>query len=250
LQRYFVSNDQFLNEQKVAIVGDDYHHIVRVMRMNVGEKIVCCNENGMTAYCEIEKITNDEVIAAIVEWVEEQTELPINVYIAQGLPKGDKLDFVIQKGTELGAFAFIPFLAARSVVKWDEKKGDKKVERWKRISKEAAEQSHRTKIPSVYHPMSVNKLIEFSSTIDYKIIAYEEEARRGERENLIKVLHEMKRGQSLLAVFGPEGGFSEKEAALFQEKGFISCSLGPRILRAETAPLYLLAAISYQFELM
>jgi 16S rRNA (uracil1498-N3)-methyltransferase len=250
LQRYFVSNEQFFNNQQIAIVGDDYHHIVRVMRMREGEEIVCCNENGQAALCKITKITNDEVIANIIEWVEEQTELPINVYIAQGLPKGDKLELVIQKGTELGAFSFIPFLAARSVVKWDAKKGDRKIERWNKIAKEAAEQSQRTRIPTISQPMSMNELIEFSSSIDYKIIAYEEEAKKGERANLTSVLNAIKPGQSLLAVFGPEGGFSEKEAAILLENGFISCGLGPRILRTETAPLYLLAAVSYQLELM
>ncbi|HZG60567.1 MAG TPA: 16S rRNA (uracil(1498)-N(3))-methyltransferase [Anoxybacillus sp.] len=250
MQRYFVSNEQFFNNQQITIVGDDYHHIVRVMRMREGEEIVCCNENGKAALCKITKITNDEVIANIIEWVEEQTELPINVYIAQGLPKGDKLELVIQKGTELGAFSFIPFLAARSVVKWDEKKRDRKVERWEKIAKEAAEQSERTRIPSVHHPMTIHELIEFSTKVDYKIIAYEEEARNDERANLTKILREIKPGQSLLTVFGPEGGFSEQEVSLLKENGFISCSLGPRILRTETAPLYLLAAASYELELM
>jgi 16S rRNA (uracil1498-N3)-methyltransferase len=250
LQRYFVSNEQFFNDQQIVIVGDDYHHIVRVMRMNEGEKIVCCIENGKSALCEITQITSDRVVANIIEWLEEQTELPVKVYIAHGLPKGDKLELVIQKGTELGAFSFIPFLAARSVVKWDEKKGDKKVDRWRKIAKEAAEQSQRTRIPSVHQPISIRELIEISSNIDYKIIAYEEEARKGEKANLTKVLQEIKAGQSLLAVFGPEGGFSEKEVTLLKENGFISCGLGPRILRTETAPLYLLAAVSYQLELM
>jgi 16S rRNA (uracil1498-N3)-methyltransferase len=250
LQRYFVSNNQFLNGGYVAISGDDYHHIVRVMRMSEGAEIICCNENSEAALCEIEQITNEKVIARIIKWIEEKTELPIHIYIAHGLPKGDKLELVIQKGTELGAFSFIPFLAARSVVKWEDKKAEKKLERWKKIAKEAAEQSQRARIPDVYAPMTIRELIEFAVTIDYRLVAYEEEAKRGEKAVLAKVLREIKPGQSLLVLFGPEGGFSEQEISLLHDNGFLSCSLGPRILRTETAPLYVLAAASYEWELM
>jgi 16S rRNA (uracil1498-N3)-methyltransferase len=248
LQRYFVPDNQQTNG-RIAISGDDYHHIVRVMRMEKGSQLICVLSGGKTARCEIEQITSENVVVRVIEWVEEQTELPIRIYIAHGLPKGDKWEFVIQKGTELGAFAFLPFLAVRSVVKWDAKKADKKIERWKKIAKEAAEQAHRSQIPDVHAPLTIHELIEFAKTIDYRVVAYEEEAKHGNHQTLAAIFQQMKRGQSLLAVFGPEGGFSEEEVDLLKQHGFFSCSLGPRILRTETAPLYLLAAASYQFEL-
>jgi 16S rRNA (uracil1498-N3)-methyltransferase len=247
LQQYFISNEQIYGD-RLDIRGDDVHHIARVMRMNTGDRLLCCNEDGQTALCKIEEISNDFVRCRIIEWIQVDVELPAHVYIANGLLKGDKFELVIQKGTELGAFSFIPLKAARSVVKWDEKKGDKKIERWQKIAKEAAEQSHRTRIPSIFSPLSIEQLIEWSRDVDYKIIAYEEEAKRGERKQLKNILRQLQRGQSIVAVFGPEGGFSEQEVAMLKENGFISCSLGPRILRAETAPLYFLSAVSYELE--
>jgi len=248
LQRYFVSSDQVNNEQ-IVISGDDYHHIVRVMRMNEGDEVICSSGNGLSALCEIEQITNESVIVRVIEWKEERTELPVQIYIAHGLPKADKFEFVIQKGTELGAFAFIPFLAARSVVKWEAKKAEKKLERWQKIAKEAAEQAHRAYVPHVHAPMTLRELTEFAKTLDYRLVADEEEARSGEASVLRTVLRQMKPGQSLIVLFGPEGGFSSKEIEWLHDEGFLSCGLGPRILRTETAPLYVLAAASYEWEL-
>ena len=123
--------------------------------MQVGDQIICVNSQGQTAVCEIAEITDEYVAADVVEWKEETSELPIFVTIASGLPKGDKLEWVIQKGTELGAHEFVPFAAARSIVKWDEKKSAKKVERWQKIAKEAAEQSHRSFCPEVVSPIDI-----------------------------------------------------------------------------------------------
>jgi len=246
LQRYFAKNE----EDTFFIQEDDYHHIVRVMRMDIDDEIYCVNSLQQAARCRIEKISENEVIAKVVQWLEGEIELPVSVSIVSGLPKGDKLEWIIQKGTELGAFKFIPFIAARSVVKWDEKKGEKKLVRWNKIAKEAAEQSHRTMIPEVSSPISIKELIKLSEGYNVKLIAYEEEAREGESSVLTKSLQSMTKGQSILAVFGPEGGLTESEVALLKEHGFMTCGLGPRILRTETAPLYLLSTVSYHFELM
>ncbi|MCM2980707.1 16S rRNA (uracil(1498)-N(3))-methyltransferase [Niallia circulans] len=246
MQRYFAKNE----EDTFFIQEDDYHHIVRVMRMDIDDEIYCVNSLQQAARCRIEKISENEVIAKVVQWLEGEIELPISVSIVSGLPKGDKLEWIIQKGTELGAFKFIPFIAARSVVKWDEKKGGKKLVRWNKIAKEAAEQSHRTMIPEVSSPISIKELIKLSEGYNVKLIAYEEEAREGESSVLTKSLESMTKGQSILALFGPEGGLTESEVALLKEHGFVTCGLGPRILRTETAPLYLLSAVSYHFELM
>ena len=248
MQRYFLN--QLANHDRYIIIGDDYHHIVRVMRMQKGEQIICVDMEHKSSICSIVEITESEVSAEVVEWIIDSPELPINITIASGLPKGDKLEWIIQKGTELGAYQFIPFISGRSVVKWDEKKAEKKIERWQKIAKEAAEQSHRTVCPEIRNPQNLKSLLQISEEFDFKLIAYEEEAKQGETRVLSKILTEMKSGQSLLFVFGPEGGLSEQEASMLTNNGFLACGLGPRILRTETAPLYALSAISYHFELM
>ncbi len=249
MQRYFLDNKNIIGNT-VKITGDDFHHITRVMRMEPGEEIIAVNEDGLAAITKISEFTNDAVIATIIEWKNEESELPIKVAIVSGLPKGDKLEYIVQKGTELGATEFIPFIAARSVVKWDHKKASKKIERLQKIAKEAAEQSHRSVLPTVQEPMTVAGLIQYAKSYDYKLIAFEEEAKRGEKAQLAKVLTAVQSGQSILFVFGPEGGLTIEEVSKLSEAGFSACGLGPRILRTETAPLYALAAVSYQVELL
>jgi 16S rRNA (uracil1498-N3)-methyltransferase len=248
MQRYFVSNDQIINNT-LKISGDDSRHIIRVMRMKEGDSFICCNENGETVLCQLDKIENEDVYATIVKWYKEEKELPIRVTIAHGLPKADKMELVVQKGTELGASQFLPFLASRSIVKWDEKKGRKKTDRLQKIAKEAAEQSHRTLIPKVELPYSFKQLLDVSEQYHTKIIAFEEEAKQGETSNLSNAFDGLTHGDNMLVVIGPEGGLSKEEVAELKQHGFIPCGLGPRILRTETAPLYILAAVSYYFEL-
>lgn len=248
MQRYFV--EEVENESTVEIFGEDAHHISRVMRMKTGDEILCCFPTGKTAKCVIENITNEKIKLNVVKWIDETNELPVHVTIAQGLPKGDKLELVVQKGTELGAKSFLPFFASRSIVKWDEKKGRKKVERLQKIAKEAAEQAHRNTIPNILDPVPFQRLLDLSSKYDTLLVAYEEDAKQGEKSNLLMTLSRLKYGSSILVVFGPEGGLSPTEIEQLTKHGFITCSLGPRILRTETAPLYFLSAVSYQTELL
>ena len=248
MQRYFVQ--QKANNDHFIIDEEDRHHIVKVMRMEINDRIICVDPEGKQAVCRLSEITNSSVVADVVQWIDESPELPISITIASGLPKGDKLEWIIQKGTELGAQQFLPFSAARSVVKWDEKKAVKKIDRWQKIAKEAAEQSHRTILPSIINPMSFKELLKKSNDFDYKLAAYEEESRQGETSVLSSTLKKMKNGETLLFVFGPEGGLAEEEVQQLKDFGFGLCGLGPRILRTETAPLYSLAAISYHFELL
>lgn len=248
MQRYFLNDDQSL-EDTVSIDGEDARHIRKVMRMNVGDAIICC-VGGKCAECELVEWNEDKVIAKVVRQLDESPELPVVVTIAHGLPKGDKLEMVVQKGTELGAFSFVPFVAARSIVKWDSKKADKKGQRLQKIAKEAAEQSHRSQIPEVHAVKSFHQLIEMSSGYNIKIVAFEEEAKAGETAKLAAALKSANSGDSILALIGPEGGLTDEEVGLLEEHGFIPCGFGPRILRTETAPLYLLSAVSYHFELL
>ncbi|MDQ0231586.1 16S rRNA (uracil(1498)-N(3))-methyltransferase [Metabacillus malikii] len=249
MQRYFINELKANINTHIQITGDDVHHISRVMRMQPGSTIICCTNDGYEAFCEIEEIANGFVRCSVLKWDLTSRELPVSISIASGLPKGDKLEWIIQKGTELGASSFIPFNAARSVVKLDTKKVSKKLERWQKIAKEASEQSYRNNIPTISEPLGFKQLLENCKHYDVKIVAYEESAKLGEKKNLSIAFDKLKEGSSLLAVFGPEGGLSEQEVALLEEHGFLLCSFGPRILRTETAPLYLLSAVSYYFEL-
>jgi 16S rRNA (uracil1498-N3)-methyltransferase len=247
VQRYFVK--QRANGDRFLIDEEDRHHIVKVMRMQLGDQIICVDPEGKQAVCALAEITDTSVVADVVQWKDEVSELPISITIASGLPKGDKLEWIIQKGTELGAHQFLPFSAARSVVKWDEKKASKKTDRWQKIAKEAAEQSHRAFLPEV-SAISFKELLSKGKDFEYKLVAFEEESRNGETSVFASTLNKMSKGDSLLLVFGPEGGLSDAEVQQLKNNDFAVCGLGPRILRTETAPLYALAAISYHFELM
>ena len=248
MQRYFVK--QRVNDGRFLIDDEDRHHIVKVMRMQIGDQIICVDLEGKQAVCALAEITDTSVVADVVQWIDGVSELPISITIASGLPKGDKLEWIIQKGTELGAYQFLPFAAARSVVKWDEKKAAKKVDRWQKIAKEAAEQSHRALLPDVLSAISFKDLLLKSKDFHYKLVAFEEESRNGETSVFADTLKKINKGETLLIVFGPEGGLTDEEVRQLKDSDFAVCGLGPRILRTETAPLYALSAISYHFELM
>ncbi|KIL44457.1 16S rRNA (uracil(1498)-N(3))-methyltransferase [Jeotgalibacillus soli] len=249
MQRYFVNHAPD-DQGRFSILGEDVHHIQRVMRMKQGETLYAVFPDETSVIAIIEELTDDAVSCAIKSVEEKSTELPLRITIAHGLPKSDKLELVIQKATELGAHSFMPFIAERSIVKWDTKKGDKKVDRWNKIAKEAAEQSHRHRQPNVFTPQSFKELLEKVKTFDFVVVAYEEEAKIGEKSLFAKTLNTAMDHQSMLIIIGPEGGLTADEVTRLEEKGAVKCAFGPRILRTETAPLYALAAISYHFELM
>ncbi|MEK6189485.1 MAG: 16S rRNA (uracil(1498)-N(3))-methyltransferase [Carnobacterium alterfunditum] len=251
MQRYFLNEDlKDYQNQTISIGGDSFHHMIKVMRMKVDHRVYLVTKDQQAFIAKINAIEENKVL---LNWVEDdlrQQELPIDVTIASGLPKGDKLDLIVQKGTELGASAFIPFAGSFSITKWDTKKAAKKIERLQKIAQEAAEQSHRTKVPTLQPLASVKQLIEMKEQFDVCLVAYEESAKAGEDQNFVKGLKMLPAGGKLLIVFGPEGGLSKDEVGAFIQSGFLPCALGPRILRTETAPLYALAAASYHFELM
>ncbi|TMN21005.1 16S rRNA (uracil(1498)-N(3))-methyltransferase [Lentibacillus cibarius] len=247
MQRYFVPAESW-EQNGVLIKGDDAHHISRVMRLKAGNEVICNHPDGQAAICEITEITNNAVRTEMKEWLHASNESPISVTIAQALAKGDKFELVLQKGTELGAAAFIPVQAERSVVVWDDKKAAKKLNRYAKILKEASEQCHRNKIPQLHPFATITDLIEQSHCFDKKIFAYEEEAKTNTFQTFAQSVAEIKSGDNVLIVIGPEGGFSEQEAVLMKQAMFAPVRLGPRILRTETAAMYALASMSYHFE--
>jgi len=247
MQRYFVPESSWSGD-KVLIKGNDARHISRVMRMKPGDKVFCNHPDGRAALCMILTLRDTFIELLIEDWMEQSAEMPIHVTIAQAIPKGDKFELVLQKGTELGASAFIPFQADRSVAIWDEKKIDKKQPRFDKIVKEASEQSHRNYVPTVQAPITSAELAEMSKSYDCAVFAYEEEARSEVHHSFAKVMNDVRSGMRMLVCIGPEGGYSDKEVEMFKEAGMRPVRFGPRILRTETASFYALASISYHLE--
>lgn len=246
MQRYFI--DTSFSEQGEAILqAEDYKHIVQVMRMKEDDQIIVVAEDGAFV-TTITAISADAVHVKREGEPLSSNELPVYVAIANGLAKGDKHDLIVQKGTELGVSEVLLFKAERSIVKWDDKKGFKKIERLQKIAHQAAEQCHRTIIPKVSEPLTVKQLIKASKKFDICLFADEEAAKIENRPRLMDRVKDFKVNDKVLIVFGPEGGLSRSEAESLQAANFLPVALGPRILRTETAPLYFLSAVSYEFE--
>lgn len=247
MQRYFVKENQWLDDL-VTIIGEDAKHIAVVMRMKEGNEIICVHPNGQAAICLITVIEKNCVTAKVKEMLEHHSELPLHVTIVQGLPKGSKIDFILQKGTELGASTFQFFTAERSVVKWDQKKAKQKLVRYGKIVKEAAEQSHRNVIPTIAEVKSLAEVLKNCETADYILFADEELAKATDSPSLQTILQQIDIGAKVYIVIGPEGGITDNERALLLHSHANAVRFGPRILRTETAALYALSVISYEFE--
>ena len=234
MQRYF-SND--FNNRIFSLNKDDSFHIKKVMRMNIGEKIEVINK-GNLYICEI--INLDETVkACVVEEKSDNNEMDIKVIICQSLVNEQKMDLILQKGTELGAYEFYPYKAVNSVVK-DNGKSDKKIARWQKIVKEASEQSKRNIIPKVNNMVDINELIKINASL--KLICTVNEVTK----SIKRELQVHKDCDTIIIVVGPEGGFTKQEEDKFMENGFISVSLGKRVLRTETASLSVLSMINYE----
>lgn len=249
MQRYFI-NEEYEDHQLFVLSGDDFHHASHVMRMKIGDQCFLTFSNEVAVVAEITGILENQIELKEIQKETAQKEMPYSVSIACGYTKGDKLEWVAQKATELGMSELIGFPSKTSVVKWDEKKLDKKNQRFEKIVKEAAEQSHRQKIPKIQLLSSFKQLETRLKQYDHVLIAYEESAKIGETKSLVKSLQMIVPGEKILIIFGPEGGITPEEISLFESYQGVLCGLGPRILRAETAPLYALSAMSYQWELL
>ncbi|MGD9676802.1 MAG: 16S rRNA (uracil(1498)-N(3))-methyltransferase [Vulcanibacillus sp.] len=242
MQRYFVDPKLF-SEDKVIIIGEDAHHITKVLRCNIGDKIICCNNGGLDVITEIIYMSFERVETKIISIIKQDREPLVKITLAQALPKSDKMDFIIQKGTEIGVTTFLPFNSERTIVQLNQQKEQKKIGRWEKIAKEAAEQSHRSRIPNILPIVNYKELIgNFKNRI--VLIAYEREV----TTTLFKAIENMSELKEILLIIGPEGGFSDQEVELASKNGAISISLGRRILRAETAGLVGVANILYHYE--
>ncbi|MGB8953908.1 MAG: 16S rRNA (uracil(1498)-N(3))-methyltransferase [Tumebacillaceae bacterium] len=240
MQRYFVTPEAIQGD-RVTITGDDVKHIVRVLRMEAGDEVIVCDGTGRAFHTELTELGDGAVTARIVEELSAQPESPVKITLAQGLPKGDKMDLIIQKGTETGITRFLPLSMSRCIVQYDDKKEQKRRERWQKIAKEAAEQSHRNIVPDVASGMTFKQLMNGLERFDLVLVPYEMEKARGLRD----VLEEHPEARQVCVVIGPEGGIAEEEIEMALRAGAVPVTLGPRILRTETAGLFVAACVAY-----
>lgn len=247
MQRYFVEPSQF-GEREVTISGEDARHIGKVMRSKPGDKLIVSDGISREVLAEIMKIEPQEVTAAIIDALVDSAEPWLQVTVAQSLPKGDKMEIVIQKCTEIGATSFVPFLSERTVVQYDQKKEEKRLSRWRKIAKEAAEQAHRSKIPILEIPKTWDELLSSLSSYDFVCFCYEKENGQQLRDALKPFVQNLVSGKPyrVAVIVGPEGGFTEEEVHEAEAAGAVSVGLGRRILRTETAAMAALTCIMYE----
>lgn len=238
MHRFFIP--QLYNEE-MTITGVDAKHIGKVLRMQPGDKLQIVSDDGVSALAEVAAITESTVTVRCLEKLAESHEPAVKITLAQGLAKGEKMDFIIQKAVELGAYSIVPVAMEHSVVRLDGSKADKKVERWQKIAEAAAKQSKRDIIPQVQDVQTMKEMLA-NNDCKTKIIAYECE----DRMSLKTALREAGQMEDLLLIIGPEGGISEGELVKAREAGAVPVSLGRRILRAETAGLVAMSAIFYE----
>lgn len=243
MQRYLVDLKSLASGNQIKLSGNDAYHITKVMRMSVGEHILIANQE--TSFeAEITDINKEEIGVRLLEQLVENPELPIEVCIAQGLVAREKREEVIQKITQLGASSYIPVEMRRSVVKVVKEKEDRQLERLQKIAKEASEQCHRIKTLQVSKTISFDELLKVATK--YDACLYASTIENSSSNNLKHILRN-KEVKKIIVLIGPEGGIDEAEIAKIAN--WLPISLGPRILRTEVAPLYLLSAISYEREL-
>lgn len=245
MYQFFVEPSQIMGK-RIVIQGSDVNHIKNVLRMRVGEEIAVSNGvDGREYRCGIEEFTADEVICSLRFIKEDGVELPSKIYLFQGLPKADKMELIVQKAVELGAYEIIPVAAKRCVVKLDEKKAAGKRSRWQGIAEAAAKQSKRGIIPQIREVINMKQAIAFAQQMDVRLIPYELAEDMGHTRELIGAVRP---GQSVAIFIGPEGGFEETEIQEALQAGIEPITLGRRILRTETAGMTVLAWLGYLLE--
>lgn len=247
MYQFFVEPSQInISDKTVTILGGDVNHIKNVLRMKVGEELSVSNgQDGKEYRCGIRALEEDRVLCELRFVKEDRVELPVKVYLFQGLPKADKMELIVQKAVELGVYQVIPVAAKRCVVKLDDRKASAKTARWQGIAEAAAKQSKRAIVPGVTGVMSFRQAVEMAAAMRVKVIPYE----LAENMDATRAIFDSMEPQGDIAVFiGPEGGFDESEIALAMENGIEPVTLGRRILRTETAGMTVLSWIVYQLE--
>lgn len=245
MYRFFVEPSQ-VGEKEIRIIGSDVNHIKNVLRMKVKEEILISSGENLEYTCYIQEMKEEEIVAHIQYVQEAGYELPSKLYLFQGLPKGDKMELIIQKAVELGVHEIIPVAAKRAVVKLDGKKEEKKILRWQAIAESAAKQSKRMYIPKVSRVMSFPEAVGYAGKLDVVLLPYE--LAKGIQETK-EIIRNIQKGQSVGIFIGPEGGFEESEVELAAAEAHArAITLGKRILRTETAGLTVLSLLMFELE--
>lgn len=240
MPKFFVDRSN-ISSDKIIITGEDVIHIKKVLRLRCGDNIIVSDGNCVDHFSKVESIESDKVVAGIINSEKNCSEPPIDVTLYQGIPKSDKMDFIIQKSVELGVCRIVPVITDRTIVRIDGKKDSvNKVSRWQRIALEAAKQCNRGIVPTIEQPVSFKQALEDLGSFDLTLMPYE-------KENSIKMKEYLRRDlyRKISIFIGPEGGFTEKEVETAVQAGAASVTLGPRILRTETAGMMVLSILMY-----
>jgi len=244
MPRFFVNKDSVI-DGVIEIAGQDAFHIARSLRMAVGDEITVSDGEGTEYSATLTKIRDDICLCEITETKSSETELPVSVTLFMAYPKGDKLETVIQKAVELGCDRIVPFESSRCIKRPKAEKNDKLLSRFSRIAEEAAKQCGRSKLTSVSAPVSFGEMLKIIKEESVTLFCYENE----KQVSLKTALEKVNVSERVGIIVGSEGGFSSEEAEKIIDTGALSVSLGKRILRCETAPIFALSCIAYAFEL-
>lgn len=253
MPKFFVKQEQ-INGDIIIIQGQDVNHIKKVLRAKIGDELQICNsQNGENFLCDIKEIENENILCKIKQEIEEKVESNIEVTIFQGLPKADKMEYIIQKSVELGVYDITPVEMKRCVVKLDEKDKNKKQVRWQKISEVAAKQCGRDIIPQINKIINTKNICELIKKYDIVLVAYENEKEKTLKEQLKLIKEKMQKLEKdelikIGIVIGPEGGLEERDVQDLKENGAKIITLGKRILRTETVALNVLSVIMYELE--
>ena len=244
MHRFFVEPSQ-IGEKEIVITGSDVNHIRNVLRMRAGEELLAADGQGSEYRCILRELQDSEIRAEICRKLSGSAELPSRITLFQGLPKSDKMDFIIQKCVELGVFRIVPVTTKRTVVKLDAKKEESRRKRWTAVSESAAKQSGRGIIPEISGVQSFREAVEEAGELDVCLIPYE---KAEDMARTREILSGIPAGASIGVFIGPEGGFEEEEVREAMEAGARPITLGRRILRTETAGMAVLAMLGYLLE--
>lgn len=241
MRRFFIDKGA-VSDSRAVISGELYHHIARVLRMQAGDRLILVDEDGCEHQGLIKEIGRDTLIVGVEGSIFRATGEQTRITLCQGLPKGDKLELIIQKCTELGLDRLIPFTSGRTVPKLDQERELRRLERWRRIAQEASQQANRTTVPEVTSIKAFEQMLD-AVDAQVRLLLWE-----GERTRHLKgVVAELPNPRKVAVIVGPEGGLSRQEAELAEQKGFVPVTLGDRILRTETAGIAITAILQYQW---
>ena len=238
MARFFVTPEELAGD-RIDLTGENAQH-AKVLRLKAGEEVLVCDGRGQECRCAVESVSAGLVELTVLERRASATEAAVKVSIYMAFPKADKLEHVIQKATELGAYEIVAFPSGRCISKPDDKSLKKKLERWQKIAASAAEQSGRGAIPEVIALPSFAAALERAAQADKALMFYE-----NEHATTLRMALESGAFQTVSLLTGPEGGLEEKEVEQARNAGLQVCTLGSRILRCETAPLCALSAVMY-----